>query len=214
MKRVTRRAVFLLLLLPLGCKVATIRPIESEEGAASGPASFDAARYVDGLWAKDVPQALAGAADLSQLLPALARDADATAARWGRREGSGPYHVIVHGEGRVTRVDTASRAGIATLAVDVPAGTQTVLLQIGPVLRGTAIRDGLPTVSFDQFVNQIQYAEVANELNARVEREVLATLDRQALVGRQVRVAGMARLGGDDEVLTVTPVRLEVVGEP
>ena len=38
-----------------------------------------------------------------------------------------------------------------------------VVLQIGPVLRGTSIRDALPTVSFDQFVNQIQYADVAGK---------------------------------------------------
>ena len=86
-------------------------------------------------------------------------------------------------------------------------------LQVGPVLRGTAIRDALPTVSFDQFVNQIQYAEVATTLNARVEAEVLESLDRETLVGRRVRFAGATTLVSDGP-LTVTPVRLETGDVP
>ena len=203
-----RRLAPLLPLLLLGCKIATIRPIESQEGDTNGAATFDAARHVEALWAADVPEALAGAVELSDFLPALASDADAAGARWGRREGTGPYHVVVRGRGQVTGVDTASRMGIASLEVATSEATETVRLQIGPVLRGTSIRDALPTVSFDQFVNQIQFADVANELNARVEREVVGDLDREALAGKTVRFAGMATLG--EPPLTITPVRLEV----
>ncbi len=204
--------VVLLPLLLLGCKVATIVPIESKS-TSNTTAAFEAAKYVDELWDQDVPDALARAVDLGEFVPAFARDAEAAGAKWGRREGSGPYHVIVRGTGQVTAVDVSSRTGTASLEIAVPGGMKTVRLQIGPVLRGTSIRDALPTVSFDQFVNQIQFADVANELNARVERELLATLDREALDGRQLRVTGMVTLS-DDEVLTIAPVQLEVGEEP
>lgn len=204
----TLRVVLLLPLLLLGCKVATIVPIESKS-TGSEAATFDAAKRVDALWDQDVPNALARAVDLGEFVPAFAHDPEAAGAKWGRREGAGPYHVIVQGAGQVTAVDLSSRTGTASLEIAVPGGTETVQLQIGPVLRGTSIRDALPTVSFDQFVNQIEYANVANELNARVERELLATLEREALEGRQLRVTGMVTLS-DDEVLTITPVRLEV----
>ena len=42
-------------------------------------------------------------------------DPEAAGERWGRREGSGPFHVVVKGSGRVRDVDTSSRAGLARL---------------------------------------------------------------------------------------------------
>ena len=206
------RVVVLLPLLLLGCKVATIVPIESKNTGNQATA-FDAVGHVDRLWVQDVPNALAQAVDLGEFVQAFARDAEAAGAKWGRREGAGPYHVIVRGAGQVTAVDVSSRTGTASLEIAVPGGTETVQLQIGPVLRGTSIRDALPTVSFDQFVNQIQYADVANELNARVERDLLATLERGALEGRQLHVTGMVTLT-DGEVLRITPVQLEVGEKP
>ena len=206
-----RRALLLLPVLLVGCKIATIRPIESKD-EAPGPQEFDAARYVASLWNEDVPAALGQAVDLEEVLAAIEADPASAGETWGRREGSGPYHVIVAGSGRVTGVDTSSRTGVAEVDVEVPGGTAAIRLQIGPVLRGTAIRDALPSVSFDRFVNQIQYADVANELNARVEREVLGDLKREALPGKTVRFVGITTLG--EAALTVTPVRLEVEGTP
>jgi predicted lipoprotein len=203
-----RLSVLLLPALLLACKFATIRPIESEDDGSRAEA-FDAAAHVESLWTEDLPPALEQAVDLRDLLPALAADPAAAGERWGRREGSGPFHVIVKGSGRVLDVDASSRTGLATIEIDVPGGVDRVRLQVGPVLRGTSIRDALPTVSFDQFVNQIQYADVANELNARVEQETLASLEREALEGERVRFVGMITLG-EERPPTVAPVRLEV----
>jgi predicted lipoprotein len=211
-RRMARLPLLLLPALLFACKVATIRPIDSNDDG-TGTRAFDAATYVTSLWAEDVPSALEQAVDLRELLPAVAADPGAAGARWGRREGSGPLGVIVKGSGRVVDVDTSSRVGVASLEIETPGGPERVRLQIGPVVRGTSIRDALPTVSFDQFVNQIQYADVAGALNARVEREVLAGLDREALVGKRVRFVGVSTLG-TDRPLTVTPVRLEVEEEP
>ena len=212
MRSAVTRSLVLLAALLLGCKIATIRPIESKDDG-NGAQEFDAAARVASLWIEDVPAALEQAVDLQDFLPALAADPAAAGEAWGRREGSGPLHVIVRGSGRVLEVDTSSRAGMASVEVEVPGGTDQVRLQIGPVLRGTSIRDALPTVSFDQFVNQIQYADVANELNSRVERELLAPLEREALVGKQIRFVGVTALG-NERPLTVTPVRLETDEDP
>lgn len=212
MRSAARRSVWLLPALLLACKIATIRPIESKDNGDAAQ-EFDAATYVATLWVEDVPAALEQAVELRDILAAVATDPEAATARWGRREGSGPSHVIVKGSGRVLDVDVSSRVGFASVEVEVPGGTEQVRLQVGPVLQGTSIRDALPSVSFDQFVNQIQYADVANALNARVEREQLASLQREALAGRRVRFVGMTTLGGGPP-LTVTPVRLEGDVEP
>jgi len=109
-------------------------------------------------------------------------------------------------------VDSRSRSGTASVELDGPSRA-VVVLQVGPVISGTAIRDALPALGFDRFVNQIQHADVGNEINARVERDVLARLDRAALRGRRLRFAGMASFE-DGRPLTVTPVRLDVEGRP
>ena len=204
MDPLVRRWAWLLPLLLLGCKVATIRPIEGDD-EGGGAQDFDAPRYVEALWAEDIPAALEGAVPLGDLLPAIRNDPASARSRWGRSVG-GSSLALVKGSGRVVEVDTSSRIGLAEVDVDVPGGTDRVRLQIGPVLRGTSIRDALPTVSFDQFVNQIQFAEVAGALNARVEGE-LSSLEREALDGKVVRFVGAAELG--EPPLTITPLRLE-----
>jgi predicted lipoprotein len=187
-----------------GCRIATVRPLDEKGSPAAGavPASgpFDAAAFVASVWKPEVVRALDGAVDVGTFAGRAASFADDSAGR--------PRSLVVRGRGRVVDVDTRSRSGTATLALDGEARA-TVVLQVGPVITGTAIRDALPALGFDRFVNQIQHADVGNELNARVEREVLQGLDRAALRGRHVRFAGMASFE-EGRPPTVTPVRLDV----
>ena len=194
----------LVLVAAVGCRIATVRPLD-EKGApavgavpASGP--FDAAAFVESIWRPEVLRALEGALDVGRIAGKTASVADDSGGR--------PHSLVVRGEGRVVDVDTRSRSGTATVALDKEAHA-TVVLQVGPVITGTAIRDALPALGFDRFVNQIQHADVGNELNARVEREVLQGLDRAALRGRHVRFAGMASFE-EGRPLTITPVQLQV----
>jgi predicted lipoprotein len=207
-----RVSVLLLPALLLACKIATIRPIEADDDGG-GATELDVEARVEALWSDDLPAAIDRAVDLGELLRAAAADPEAVGARWGRREGRGPFNVLVSGGGRVLEVDTSSRVGTAVVEVATLDGPEPIRLQIGPVLRGTSIRDALPTVSFDQFVNQIQYADVATALNARVETGVLQSLDRASLVGKEVRFVGATTLEADGP-LTITPVRLEMGEAP
>jgi predicted lipoprotein len=183
-----------LLVASVGCKVATVRPLDERGTSEAGPAPaggpFDPVAFVDSIWQSEVVRALDAAADVGTF--------------GGSASGSPP--VVVRGRGRVVSVDTRSRSGTATVALD---GGATVVLQIGPVITGTAIRDALPALGFDRFVNQIQHADAGNELNARVERDVLQPLDRAGLRGQHVRFAGMASFE-EGRPPTVTPVRLEM----
>jgi predicted lipoprotein len=198
-------ALALAFLAAAGCRIATVRPLDETAAPADAAARpFDAAAFVDSIWDSEVQRALAGARGLEEVVAEAARGAGADAGR--------PQRVVVRGRGRVAAVDTRSRSSTATIALDgkPPA---TVVLQVGPVLTGTAIRDALPALGFERFVNQIQHAEGGHELNARVERDVLHELDRATLAGRFVRFAGMAVLEAG-RPLTVTPVTLEVEGRP
>ena len=196
----------LVLAATFGCRVATVRPLDDkgEPAAKAAAFPFDAVALVESAWRSEVLRALEGAPDVGSIASGAASVAGAP--------GSRPTPLVVRGRGRVVAVDTRSRSGTATVELD-GKGRATVILQIGPVITGTAIRDALPALGFDRFVNQIQHADVGNELNARVEREVLQPLDRAELRGRHVSFAGMADFEAG-RPLTVTPVTLTLESHP
>jgi predicted lipoprotein len=193
-------------LICVGCEIRPLDPVTGRAVVEDAVQAFDAATFVDEHWkSRILPLIRDESVDLDTLLAELALHPDAASA-FGHRVGDGPLHVRVRGTGRVVRVDTTSRAGVLVLAL---AGGREATLQIGPVIRGTALRDALPFVSFDRFVNQLEYAGVSNALNARLVESVLAPLDRAALTGVEIRFAGVFEWGNLDTVI-ITPVEIEV----
>ena len=63
-------------------------------------------------------------------------------------------------------------------------------MQIGPAMRGTAIRDALDFVSFGDFTNQIDFARFGKAFNTYVNRNTLENLPREDLIGRKTTVIG------------------------
>jgi len=65
-------------------------------------------------------------------------------------------------------------------------------------------------------VNQLQFADVGNELNARILKPVLDPLDKAALGGRVVRFAGTvaAEKGAVPPLRELLPVELVVEEQP
>lgn len=170
----------------------TIRPIQSE-----APKAFDAAGFATSAW----PRALEDADRLAVDLATSSEPATASRA-W-----------FVRGQGLVTAVDQQSRVGL--LRVSLSGDNRAVAIQIGPVIRGTALRDALSFVAFSDFTNQFDFAAAANALNDRVSSDVLAPVPVNQLKGRRVTFVGAtARSGGQaDGVLEVVPVRLSIVDE-
>ena len=82
-------------------------------------------------------------------------------AKYGYRAKSEdtPWTLMVKLEGVIIAADTESRA--ATISVDASGqGKTDAIVQIGPAMRGTAIRDALDFVSFNDFTNQIDFAQL------------------------------------------------------
>ncbi len=207
----------LLMLASAGCAgVAVIRPLATPTpGGSSAQGSsfrtskgFDPVTYVDGLWeSKILPQAQSKAVELPVLLDALNKDKAAASTKYGHKE-SGPYNFVVKVDGVVDAVDTASRAGTVVLKPTGYKGPAEVRMQIGPVMRGTSIRDGSALIPFNQFVNQIEYADVGEELNNRVLNTVLKDVDFNALKGKPITVYGFFTLDNLNKIL-ITPVKIE-----
>lgn len=200
-------------LVPLsGCKIVT-NDQRASATASSAPAAsgFDAAAYVDGVWDKKlVPYFDTKSNDLGEVIEVIKQDPDKAGEKFGRRadaEGS-PWSFAVKSKANIVAVNTESRAG--TVVVEI-GGNQQVTLQIGPVVKGSAIRDSLPFFSFADVTNQIEFAQVGRSFNDRAMKQLQALIPQLKAGGKLEFVGAMSISGATDSFL-VTPVAIKPVG--
>ena len=148
----------------------TIRPIEGSQAGA-----FDAGTFARSAWPRVVRDARQRAVDVSELSVAS-----------GSRPATARF---LTGTGVVTAVDRQSRVGVLRVRVAGPRPA-TVAIQIGPVIRGTAVRDASPFIQFSDFTNQFDFAAAANALNDHVLQAVIGPLPLDGLVGRTITFVG------------------------
>jgi predicted lipoprotein len=200
-----------------GCRIEKTPASDPNQTATSvfiNDGSFDPAAMVEADWnGKILPfiQSKAGPYDI--VAEAVKASPDEAGARYGFRENQTgvPWTYAVTVDGTVTAANTESRA--ATLDVKTGGG-KTVTLQLGPVVRGTSIRDILSLHPFGSFKNQVDYAQYGKALNAKANATALASAPRQDLVGRHVTALGVFSAASGDAPPLVTPVRLTVGPKP
>jgi predicted lipoprotein len=173
--------------------LATVKPIGSAQSLAAvmeGGTTFDKVKYVDEIWAsKVIPTVDQKAVSLDVLFPAIQKSPENAVKEYGNTIG-GAFNFLVQFAGTVAAVDTKSLTGTVTVQAEYAGGHMPVKLQIGPIILGTALRDAVKFISFEQFTNQMQYGGVSDELNSRVAKDVISKLDMKGLVGKKLSVKG------------------------
>ncbi|MDQ0577699.1 DUF2291 family protein [Agromyces albus] len=214
MTRPTRRRppirpwmVWTIAVLVLGsAAVASTRFVTTDDAqAATSGKAFDPAGYAAERYESEIaPQIEADAIDLAGLLEELAAGADE--AEFGHTPGAGSsYSFPVE----FTAVAGAPNGSILPVTVEGIPGGVTVQVQIGPAINGTAIRDVTGTVSFNEFKNQLEFQEVATELNNSVRETALSDLDPVSLEGKTLHVVG-AFTRVNPALVSIVPVVFEV----
>jgi predicted lipoprotein len=196
--------------------VATVRPIGAAklikpgELGSSSEASKDQTSLVDQIWnGKLFPTVKEKAVDLDTLMAGLMTDQEGTSKKYGYKVG-GPYNFLVKFEGKITEVNTESRVGKVTLEVPLKSTTPpAVTLQIGPIIQGYSVRDAVGFITFEQFTNQIEFADVADQINTRLYEQVLKNIDFKSAVGKTISVYGAVTMD-DPAKLIVTPLIVEI----
>jgi predicted lipoprotein len=89
-------------------------------------------------------------------------------------------------------------------------GSADVLIQIGPVIKDSAIRDSLEFISFTDFTNQLEFTRLSNAFNKMVNKTVTGKLDRDNLMGKSISFNGAFTQLQDSDLIRITPVSLEV----
>jgi predicted lipoprotein len=165
---------------------------------------------VDEIWeVKVVPQLRDHGTDMATLAPAIASDLQAAGEAHGYRpssEGS-PWNFATSVKGRIVAAKTDTRAATADVDVDGD-GKADAILQLGPLIRGTAMRDVLPFIDFTSFTDQIEFAHLSRALNTKAYETALKDLPRENLVGRDIEAFGAFTMRGQGDKLLVTPVQV------
>jgi predicted lipoprotein len=195
-----------------GCKI--IKNAPDGEGAAviaDGEAGDDAriAALLDQTYETDLLPLIAKALPATDLRAALAGGLDAAGAAHGNR-GSGEgaaWNFAVKGEGKVVEANLTSRARKAMLDMDGD-GVADLTLQLGPVIKGTSLRDVAPFYRFGDFRDQIEFAKLARALNDRASAALV--VPEGALVGKILRFTGTLDLKAATDPWLVTVVTLSV----
>lgn len=209
--KLSRRLVVagLLAVAVAGCKIL---PIESESEAAQQ--KFSGADYVTKIWDTEViPVVRDKAAPIETVIAAVEGGLDKAGPQFGHRpaeEGS-PWSFVVKGTAVIKEKNTASRAGTVLIDVTTPSGPVPVTIQIGPVIKGNSLRDAMPFINFQNFTNQLEFAEVGRAFNGHVITELKAAVDALA-PGQTIAYAGTFSLNSATDKILLTPVLIGPTG--
>jgi predicted lipoprotein len=174
---------------------------------------FKPDEFVDDIWDdKVVPYFREKCLPIGDILPAWGEDQEAAGRAFGYREKAegSPWNFRVKGSGVIVGVNTASRASTVDVDLDPPDSKADLILQIGPVIKDTGVRDALEFISFTDFTNQLEFARLSNAFNKKVNAAVLSGLDRENLMGKRIAFHGVFTQLQDSDLVRITPVELEV----
>lgn len=95
------------------------------------------------------------------------------------------------------------------IQLDGYSGTENVRIQIGPVYKGSAIRDSLSFIKFGDYKNQQQWAAVSQSINEVVAKDVIEPAKPESLQGKKVSFIGAFTVTTGSSDVIITPTMLE-----
>lgn len=193
-----------------GCKF--VRTEDEQKRAAAG--AFNPERLVADIWdTKVVPYLEERAGPFEDVAALAAGDPDAAGAKYGHKEkqGNAPWTFAARIDGTIVAAETKSRAAYVDVDVDGD-GKADVRVAIGPAIRGTAIRDSLDFVNFNEFKNQIEWAQYGKSFNTHVNGALLEKLPREGLTGRSIKATGAYPLPAGGQLPQFVPATITIGG--
>ncbi len=203
------------LALATGCTIVHHGAPGSAENASAQKAAaneaFDAKAFVEGGWAGKIePELVRDAVDVREVVAALKKEQEAAERKYGRRQDeTALFNFIVKGRETIKAVNTESAAGYVELTLADSSGGDTVKVQIGPVIKSSAVRDVLSFIHFGDFVNQLDFANISKAINFHVRDQVVAGIREKAKAGKHLAFVGAFSEDPSGKVL-ITPVQLSV----
>jgi predicted lipoprotein len=198
-------ALLVLLGAAPGCKIVKNTTAVVTSGEAGDDARISAL-VTESYASKLVPLLTQKAVDISTLRAALAKGLATAGGTPGSGEGSA-WSFAVKGVGKVVAQDRTARAAHLDLDTDGDGKADTVL-QLGPVIKGSALRDIAPFYVFTDFRDQIEFAKLARALNTTASASL--ALPEGDLTGKTVTFLGALSLRSATDPILIVPVSASV----
>ncbi|WP_320123010.1 DUF2291 family protein [uncultured Sphaerochaeta sp.] len=123
--------------------------------------------------------------------------------------GSGSKNILtVSGTAQIESVNTDSRAGFLTIKPIGYIGEYTFRLQIGPIFKGSTIRDGLSSIGFSDFDNQMDWSSLSGEIMEKLYDSSIAQLEFSSTEGKMLDFIGCFALDANTKTVVISPVRI------
>ena len=179
-----------------------------EESKLIASEEFDTVSNVDEMWDVNIlPELLDKTVSLQDLLNDSRGDLELLGDNYGKIAEGGALNFTVKGSGQVILVNTDSRAGYMEIDLDGYDKNTIIKLQIGPVFKGTAVRDSSDIVKFADYTNQVDYAAASKSIHDKIYENIISDIDVESLIGKNIEFAGCFTFENNDELL-ITPIRI------
>ena len=201
---ITAISALIILFSLTGC----VRVVQiGHEGDITGNKTFNSDQTVESFWqTKALPELTKKAVNLSQLLAESHNDLTSQKEKYGQNDKA---IYVVKGQGTITTVDTKNKAGYLVLKLDDYNGPATIELQIGSVYKGSAVRDSLSFIKYEDYKNQVAWAKIAQSIHTVIDKTVIKKQNITELTGKTISFVGCFSANTPKEIL-ITPVELTV----
>jgi len=213
MKKVNKILFISMILLFCIFQTSCVKVVKTgEEDKLTGKVTFDANTNVSELWDTDLlPELLNRAVDLSDLVDNAKGDfANVSDMGLYTMGDTGDLNFTVKDEATVIENHSDKKAGYLTLSVDSVPSDQVIQLQVGTLFKGTAIRDNLTSISFDDYQNQIEWGGVSHSLNDKVLDTVIDDKILNLSEGSKIKFTGCFTVSKTGDIV-ITPIKIEVL---
>tara|TARA_Y100001970_G_scaffold143524_1_gene176394 strand:+ start:1250 stop:1903 length:654 start_codon:yes stop_codon:yes gene_type:complete len=184
---------------------SVIRTVEEDELIKKG---FDAKAYVENIWkSKIIPTISEEAEDITFILDELFKNKEVTEEKYGGRSGTGSYSFMVKGKAEITSLNTASRVGTLSIKLEKKYDSE-IFITLGPVIKKDSIRDAVKFIKFNDFVNQLDFADVSRIIKVRVLNEIIGPLKLKEITGKNINFEGAITFDRKDKIY-ITPTKIE-----
>lgn len=213
MSRGSVRLSLLLLGLPILLAFTIVRNPDPSEAKSANLSDAERMQiFVNENWDdKFVPFFAEAVHPFTDVSSALKEGLEPAGVKFGLRpEGeSNPWNFVVSGEGTIVAANTESRAATASVDMDGD-GDGDITLQLGPVIKGTTLRDAATFLKFSDFRDQIEYAKLARALNTKVHERLAEALLPASIQGKIVSFSGAFTMRSPSDDLLVTPIEVRL----
>lgn len=185
--------------------------LSMDESTEAVGEKFSAADYSEENYSSVIlPTILEKAVPAVELAAAIAADVDSAGEQHGGRDGTSAWAFPVSFSGQAGTAHKVNGQMPVTVA-GIPDDVE-ILVQMGPPIVGSALRDVTGQISFGLFVNQTEFQQVGQALNDKVRELVLVDHKVADLDGKTVSVTGAFSYDASTSKWLVVPVEISVEG--